>query len=337
MNKKTDHEDLKAWLVSKSVEILESVQLSEFSWFKTGGVTDLIIFPDNKKQLSSCVTHLRESGLTFKIIGETSNLIFLDDVSYSVLISTTKINSLHYDPDSLLISADCGTLLPHLSRYALSLNSTGFEGFEGIPGTVGAAVFMNAGAYGDEIKDVVESVEVILPNGNLQIYSLEDLEFSHRNSVFRSKETDTIILSASFRVNFGNQLEIYNRMSVFHNKRHKYQEFMYPTLGSIYSGSIYRALARKDIWFKFISAIYYLIFYKWKLLSREAPDNRKWLNDYTVSRFKISFDKQPFSNKDMNTLINNGHHTDEILKYIGQLNNIVGNDVSIENEIVDEF
>ena len=337
MNKKPDLKKLLTWLSSNSVEFSTAVPLSEFSWFKTGGIADVIVSPDSKSQLSICVHWISDARFNFKVVGETSNLIFLDDVNYSILISTAKIASLSYNSNSSLITADCGVLLPALSRYALSLSAKGFEGLEGIPGTVGAAVFMNAGAYGDEIKDVIESVDVILPNGGIKTYSLEALKLSHRNSVFRSKTNDEIIVSASFRVDIGDSLQIYNRMSLFHNKRHKYQEFMYPTLGSVYSSSIYRALAKKDIWFKFVSSVYYLIFYKLKMFRREAPDNRKWMNDFTVSRFGISYKNQPFSHKDMNTLVNNGHHTDEILCYINQLNTIIGSDILIENEIVEKF
>lgn len=337
MNKNTGIKDILAWLSSKSVEFSTTVSLSKFSWFKTGGIADVIVYPESKNQLSACVNWFSDSGFNFKVVGETTNLIFLDDINYSVIISTVKIASLNYNPNSSLITADCGVLLPVLSRYALSISAKGFEGFEGIPGTVGAAIFMNAGAYGDEIKDVIESVDVIVPNGGMKTYSLEALKLTHRNSVFRSEFNNEIIVSASFRVDVGDPLVIYNRMSLFHNKRHKYQEFMYPTLGSIYSSSVYRALAKKDIWFKFVSSIYYLVFYKWKIFRREAPDNRKWLNDFTVNRFGISYRTQPFSHKDMNTLVNNGHHTDEILSYINQLNSLVGNGVLIENEIVEKF
>lgn len=337
MKKSDDIKNLLVWLKLESIEYNQSVKLSDFSWFKTGGLADLIIFPKNKIQLTYCIKRLSENEIKFKVIGETSNLIFLDDISYGVFISTTKINSLIYDSEKRVISAECGVLLPELSRYALSLCVRGFEGFEGIPGTIGAAVFMNAGAYGDEIKDVIESVDIIKLNGEEKTYKLNDLGLSHRNSKFRSKTNDEIILSASFNAEKSDPLKIYNRMSLFHNKRHKYQEFMYPTLGSIYSGSIYRSLAKKDKWFKFVSAIYYLVFYKWKIFSREAPDNRKWLNDFTVSRFGFLYKNQPFSNKDMNTLINNGHHTDEILSYINQLNSWIENDVTIENEIVEKF
>ena len=149
-----------------------------------------------------------------------------------------------------LIVAECGSLLPELSRFALHNSLKGFEGLEGIPGTVGAAIFMNAGAYGSEIKDTLSSVDVILKNGEIKNYKKDDLNLSYRNSIFRTSKKDEIILRGYFKVKFGDPLSMYNKMSLFHNKRHKYQEWMYPNLGSLYSGSIYRLLAKKDLIFK---------------------------------------------------------------------------------------
>ncbi len=325
------------FLSSESIEFTTGVQLSKFSYFKTGGTASVIIFPDSQKQLSLCFKWIDNHDLAFKVIGDTCNVMFLDNVDYGIFISTTRISSIFYNSDKSIITAECGALLPELSRFALSYSVTGFEGFEGIPGTVGAAVFMNAGAYGDEIKSVIDSLDVLLPDGTLKTYSLKQLRLSHRNSIFRSENKNEIIVCARFKANIGHLLTIYNRMSLLHAKRHKYQEWMYPTLGSIYSGSIYRSLAKKDLYYKFISSIYYLVFYKLKLFRREAPDNRKWLNDFTVKRFGITYDKQPFSNKDMNTLINNDHSTDDLLDYLDQLHELIGNDIPIENEIVKKF
>lgn len=325
------------WLSENGIEYTTSVNLSDFSYFKTGGTADLILYPQNQEKLIECVQWLNQNDITFKVIGETSNLLFLDDVRYGCLISTSKISYLHYDEDTNQIVSDCGTMLPDLSRFALFHSISGFEGLEGIPGTVGAAVFMNAGAYGDDIKKTLVSVDAILPDGSVKEYKSSELELTNRNSIFRTKKRDEIISRCYFKGVPGDLTTIYNKMSLFHNKRHKYQEWMYPNLGSLYSGSVYRSLAKKDFLFKIISSSYYLALYKWKLFRRESPDNRIWLNDIAVKRFGITYRTQPFSNKDMNTLINNGQHTDEILEYIAQLQKLVGEDIPIENEIVEGF
>ena len=126
-------------------------------------------------------------------------------------------------------------------------------------------------------------------------------------------------------------------MELLHAKRHKYNEYMYPNLGSMFSGSVYRALGKRDPMYKLVSSAYYLWCYKWKMFRRESPINRKWINDYTVKRFNLKFDKQPFSDKTLNCVINNGHHTDELLDFIDQMRSLVGKHVPIENEVVNPF
>ena len=330
-------QDFNLWLLETQLKYDNSVNLSKYSYFKSGGIANLIFYPINHDELVECIKTLNNFKILFRVIGETTNLIFLDDVNYSCLISTSKITYLHFDKKTGEIISDCGIKLPQLSRFALFHSITGMEGLEGIPGSVGAAVFMNAGAYGDEIKNTLVSVDVILTDGSFKNYKNNELELSHRNSIFRTKKSNEIILRCYFKGNKGDVLTIYNKMSLFHNKRHKYQEWMYPNLGSLFTKSIYRSLAKKDFSFYIISSIYYLIFYKWKLFSRESPDNRVWLNNIAVKKFGISYRKQPFSNKDMNTLVNNGHHTDEILDYINQIQKLLGENIPIENEIIQGF
>ena len=331
------NKEFNLWLNESDIKYEISVNLSNYSYFKSGGLAEVIFFPATHDEIIDCITNLNSLKISFKIIGETTNLIFLDDINYSCLISTSKLSFLDYDQKNQIIISDCGTKLPSLSRFALSNSITGMEGLEGIPGSVGAAVFMNAGAYGDEIKDTLISVDVILPDGKIKNYKNNELKFSHRNSIFKLHKSNEIILRCYFNAKKGDALTIYNKMSLFHNKRHKYQEWMYPNLGSLFTKSIYRSLAKKDFIFKIISSVYYLIFYKWKPFRREAPDNRVWLNNIAVKRFGISYRIQPFSNKDMNTLVNNGHHTDEILDYINQIQKLLDDKVPIENEIVQQF
>lgn len=325
------------WLSNSGIAHNRKISLSDFSYFRTGGQVEYVLFPKDIIQLAECIRWLIKYEIPFKVVGKTTNLIFLDDVNYCCLLSTSKMSLLYYDKKKEQIVADCGSMLPNLSRLALKYSLTGFEGLEGIPGTVGGAVFMNAGAYGDEIKNTLVSVDVLLSDGSIKKYNANELELSYRNSIFRTKTKNEIIYRCYLQGKPDNSDLIYNRMSFLHAKRHKYQEFMYPNLGSLFSGSVYRSLASKDIVFKLIASAYYLICYKWKLFRRESPYNRIWLNNIAIKRFNITYHVQPFSSKDMNTLINNGHHTDEILDYIRQLQKLVGDDIPIENEIVHGF
>ena len=325
----------KDFLISKSIPYNVDVRLSCFSHFKSGGLCELLVSPANESSLIDLIIFLREKLISFKIIGATSNLLFLDDSDYSLLISTTSLNDISLNDD--LIYAQCGSMLPDLSRFALNQSISGFEGFEGIPGTVGGAVFMNAGAYGSVTSDLFVSAKVLKPDGSVVDCVYSDMLFKNRSSAFRINPDFGILLGVFFKVNKGCRLKIYRKMSLFHNKRHKYQEWQYPTLGSLYSGSIYRALASKSFVYRCISSLYIGLFFKWKVFGREAPDDRKWLNDFTVSFFSIDYKYQPFSDKDMNTLIYYGQPTSSILEYIDKLNLLIGSELIIENEVVNGF
>src|SRR5690606_38240590 len=119
--------------------------------------------------------------------------------------------------------------------------------------------------------------------------------------------------------------------------RHKYQDFLYPNLGSLYSGLLYKELGKRDK----IFWMYYLIFtffnYKFKIFRRESPINRNWINNVFVKRFGVQFDIQPFSRKTINCLVNRGQGTHEMLNYIDKMNELTNNKIPIENEIVREF
>lgn len=313
------------------------VDMSSLSYFKSGGIARIIVSPANQDQLIQSVQILNQSKVGYKVVGETSNLLFLDDEDYTCLLSTVGMTGLYYDENTEQIVSEPGAMLPELSRKALYQSFTGFEGLEGIPGTVGGAVFMNAGAYGYDIKGVLKSVDVVSPDGFIKNYSVTQLELNYRNSVFKAGKIQGVISNCYFSGSHADQSEISTRMELFHAKRHKYQEFNYPNLGSLFSGSIYRSFGKRDRLYNIVASVYYLLNYKLKIFRRESPMNRKWLNDYTVKRFGFEYENQPFSDKTMNTIINNGHHTDEVLAYIEQVKKLVGEEVPIENEIVGKF
>ena len=308
-----------------------------FSWFRTGGSAKFIIYPKDRQELQKVYQTIRELNIPFKVIGETTNLLFLDDEEYSCLLSTALIVRTSIDLDQEIIRAECGAGLPCLSRFALLHGAVGFAGLEGIPGTVGGAVFMNAGAYGDDIKKVLKEVIVLSEAGEFETLRAVDLNFGYRQSIFRDGSHQGVIVEAVFHYREGDKAALKNKMELFHAKRHKYNEYCYPNLGSLFAGSIYRELAKKDRWYYMVSSGYYVLNYRLKFFRRESPINRKWLNDYTVKRFGFNFDQQPFSDKTMNSLINNGQHSSAYLAYIETLTEVIGKDLEIENEIVKPF
>ena len=320
-----------------SIPFSSDVTLKEFTWFKSGGAIRLLISPQTVGQLNEAVRLLSRHGTAYKVIGETSNLLFLDDTEYSCLLSTKRVNAMGYDPENRCIVAETGALLPDLSRLALWHSIHGFAGLEGIPGTIGGAVFMNAGAYGYSIDKVLRKIEFITPEGEIRTMEASELGLRHRDSLLRQGSMKGIVARAWFDAEPGDQKKIYGEMELFHAKRHKYLEYMYPNLGSLFVGSVYRELGKNDLLYRVVSALYLGLNYKFKIFRRESPINRKWINDFTVKRFNIQFKTQPFSDKTINSLVNNGQHTDEYLAYIKQLQELTGNRMIIENEIVHPF
>lgn len=319
-----------------SVDYKADVDLSNFTYFKTGGIAKLVIFPSSTSDLKNVLREFNENSIRFKIVGETTNLMFLDDVIYSCIVSVRNISNLYYDDKKNQIVAECGALLSDLSRLALIHGFGGFSGLEGIPGSVGAAVVMNAGAYGDDISGVLMSVDILDLEGKVSNLSLDKLELKYRDSIFRRKN-NYIILQVNFKCKPQDKKNIYKKMILFHAKRHKYQEFAYPTLGSLFSGSIYRSLAKKNLFFGLVSSLFFFFNYRFKIHRRESPMERVWLNNLAVKIFKIKYKKKSFSNKDLNTLINQGQGTDEIVSYINKMKDLLGEKVPIENEIVEKF
>jgi UDP-N-acetylmuramate dehydrogenase len=329
--------EFRVHLTNQNIRFEEKVNLSQFTYMKTGGTARLIVFPSNEEQMVSCVKWAYENELKYKVIGSTSNLLFLDDSSYGCLICTSDLLEMSYNSESRQIFVGSGVMMPDLSRKALFEELTGFEGLEGIPGTVGGGVFMNAGAYGCEVKDTLIQVNVVRHDGTTAQYSLKEAGLTHRASMFRKTKTDEIIVSCVFEGKKGNPQSIFAKMELYHAKRHRYQDFFYPNLGSIFSGSPYRAIGQDDKYFKLISAIYYFFCYEWKIFRRESPINRKWLNDIVVKRFGLNYEKQPFSDKTLNCLVNRGQGTAEMVRFIEEMKEKTKGRIPIENEVVEGF
>lgn len=326
-----------SFLRDQDIPAKDNVSLREFSWFRTGGAARFIVMPRSIDEFTNTIRRLTEMGLPFKVIGETSNLMFLDDKRYSCLIDTRRINNISLNRADSLIEAEVGSLLPTLSRFALHNGLSGFAGLEGIPGTLGGGIFMNAGAYNYAIDQTLVKVDLVDRHGNMETLPASELGLSHRDSELKRGNLDRFVCKGYFRAKEGNQSEIYSEMEIFHAKRHKYLEYMYPNLGSLFVGSVFRTLGEKDLFYRIVSSAYMVINYRLKPFRRESPINRKWLNDFTIRKFGITYTKQPFSDKTINMLINNGHHTDEIVDYVNQLRKLLGDKVTIENEFVDPF
>lgn len=332
-----DLNQFKQDLILSNIHFEEDVDLSAFSYMRTGGKARLITYPGTKDDFARTLALASSNGVQFKVIGNTSNLLFLDGVDYSCLICTTRLNKMHLEGAGKVIVAETGVMVPDLARFALFHSLSGMEGLEGIPGTLGGGIFMNAGAYGFEIRDYLESIETVDATGNFRTYTAADAGLTHRSSIFRKSKQDIFVYSCRFALKPGNERSIYSKMELLHAKRHRYQDFMYPNLGSIFSGSPYRAMARKDSQFGVALRLFLLLGYKLNVLGRESSINRRWINDLAVKRFGLKYDKQPFSDKTINCLVNRGQGTSEMVRYVREMESIIDGQAPLENEVVEGF
>ena len=304
------------------------------TYFKTGGKIKIYCTPKTEGEMIKACKFLKLNCISFKIIGFTSNILLFDHVEYSIIISTKNLTGIK-KIDGLL-EVECGYSLQDFVRVVSVLyNSEGYEGLEGIPGSLGGAIFMNAAAYGTSISDRLVSVKYLDASGQIQIKNKEECDFTYRDSLFRSNE-ELIILSATFQLKTGDCNEIREKIETFHIARHSYQEFVYPNLGSLISinSDIYLALLKN---YRLAKCKYFLlkILFKnpiVKLIKRKKPDNIVF-NDL-VQKYVGAFPFEP-SKKSINILVNRGDNTiADLYSYMINLDGKLGGEVCIENEFV---
>lgn len=200
--------------------------------FKIGGNAELFIAVKKPSQLSEIIRLCNRENVPYLILGRGSNLLVNDKGIKGVVISLEgdfrNIDVL----DENTIYCGSGASLAKLCSKALSLNLSGIEFAWGIPGSTGGAVYMNAGAYGGEMKNVVISVTHMTKEGKVETLKADDLDFSYRHSVY--KENSCIILGATVKLNIDNPVLIRHRMDDYMNRRKEKQPLDYPSAGSVF-------------------------------------------------------------------------------------------------------
>jgi UDP-N-acetylmuramate dehydrogenase len=212
---------------TSDIRLMEPLQ--NHTSFKIGGPVEVLVTPRSKDQLVSVCAKLLSLGHKPLILGNGSNILASDERISSVAVKTYDGNAdiLLYDN---ILWAGSGTLLSKLALAAQKNGLTGLEFAYGIPGTLGGAVFMNAGAYGSEMKDLVLETEVLDSNG--RINTVTDHDFAYRHSRFFSGEE--IILGSSLKLISGDANEIMQKMSEFLAKRKASQPLDIPSAGSVF-------------------------------------------------------------------------------------------------------
>lgn len=199
--------------------------------FRTGGPAAYFATPSCTEELSAIIKLCRQENMPYYILGNGSNLLISDKGYDGVMISMGEGFS-QIQNEGSQIRAGAGALLSRIARQALALSLTGFEFAAGIPGTLGGAVVMNAGAYGGEMKQVLVSAQVLTKEGEIRTIPAEELELGYRTSSIQKEEQ--IVLSALLRLELGDKSRIRARMEELAEKRKEKQPLEYPSAGSTF-------------------------------------------------------------------------------------------------------
>lgn len=206
--------------------------MKEHTSFKTGGNADILINPKDDEAVKAILTFAKEKDTPLTVVGNSSNMLVSDDGIKGIVIKTAGgLNDISLS-DSM-ITAGAGVSLARLCIYALDNSLSGLEFAYGIPGTVGGAVYMNAGAYGGEIKDVLKGITHITPELITEQKSVGELSLSYRHS-FYSDNDGYFILNAQFELQKDDPKLIKERMDDFLSRRKSKQPIEYPSAGSTF-------------------------------------------------------------------------------------------------------
>lgn len=237
-------ERLKQALSAAGIAYKENEPLSAHCTFRIGGPADVFILPENEAQLCAAIKLAKEANVKYYLLGNGSNILFEDAGYRGAVINVSAMKSAigilenicfpGKDPsltyDAVVVGAD--KMLSSLCMTALENSLTGLEFAYGIPGTVGGAVYMNAGAYGGEMKDVLINSEYVSPDGTSGELDNEAMQLSYRHSAY--EDSGLVITAASVRLTPGDPEQIKNTMHDIISRRRDKQPLEYPSAGSTF-------------------------------------------------------------------------------------------------------
>lgn len=221
------------------MNIIDNAPMSKYTSFRCGGHAKRLVICDSVSELEQLMNEIAESKEEYLFLGNGSNTLFLDGIYDGTVVTIGKgFDEIEVidDGDEVRLKCMAAGLLSKIAKKALEESLSGFEFASGIPGSIGGAVFMNAGAYGGEMIDVLESVELLSPNADgkweLKTVPADNLGLSYRHS--RLQETKEIVVSATLRLPRGNKAEIEDRLAELTKKRTSKQPLEFPSAGSFF-------------------------------------------------------------------------------------------------------
>ena len=212
-------------------KVIENINLKNYTTFKAGGIGRVLVIPEDVSKLIVLMNYINENNLKYKILGNGSNLVFSDKVYDMVFIKLDNLNKLEIKGNRVLVGS--GYNLTKLAYQVAKYDLTGLEFASGIPGSIGGAVFMNAGAYKSDMGYVVESVRVLTPNLEVKVLSNKDMNFHYRTS-FIQNNPGYICLDATLRLKKGKKEAILEVIKDRKQRRIESQPLEYPSAGSVF-------------------------------------------------------------------------------------------------------
>ncbi|ELC8443215.1 UDP-N-acetylmuramate dehydrogenase [Clostridium perfringens] len=204
--------------------------MSEHIYFRVGGPADILVTPVNEEQVVNTLKLCKEYNVPYFILGNGSNILVKDGGISGVVIKFNKLNKVTSEGNC--VTAQSGALLKDVSKAALENNLKGFEFACGIPGSIGGAIFMNAGAYDGEMAHVIKSAKIIDENCNIKNLTKEELELGYRSSSVM--KNGYVVLEATVELESGEYASIKDKIDDLTNKRESKQPLEYPSAGSTF-------------------------------------------------------------------------------------------------------
>lgn len=240
-----NYQVLSGFLDSNKIKYKVNEPMCNHTSFKVGGPADYFIEPLNFDEVCKVVSFLKNEVIPYFVVGKGSNLLVSDKGIEGAVISLGLLDKISVNGNQ--ITAQAGASLIGVCVNAMQNGLSGLEFAYGIPGAVGGALYMNAGAYGGEISQVVKSAEYITSDGEVKTINSEDMKLGYRTSIF--KDSTKIIISVTFELEEGNQDEIKSKMDDFMERRRSKQPLEFPSAGSTFKrpiGNFAGALIEKN-------------------------------------------------------------------------------------------
>ena len=225
-----NYDGLKEYLEKINCAYSENEEMSQHTTFKIGGPADIFVKPVNNEMCAGIINYCRENDLPLHFLGGGSNLLVSDFGIRGVVLHTGGLSDICLDGCDIVCSA--GVKLSRLCAFALENSLSGLEFAWGIPGTLGGAVFMNAGAYGGEMKDVLVSSTHITPQGEIEFIDAADMKLGYRTSVYH--KNNCLVTEARMRLTMKNPDEIRSVMDDLIQRRKSKQPIEFPSAGSTF-------------------------------------------------------------------------------------------------------